>query len=41
MMKSDVFYLNARCVSELASMSSVKSKVVLGEIGLTGTSNPG
>jgi uncharacterized Fe-S center protein len=40
-MKSDVFYLNARSVSELASMSSVKSKVVLGEIGLDGYLKPG
>jgi len=40
MMKSDVFYLNARCVTELASMSSVKSKVVLGEIGLDGYLKP-
>ncbi|MEX2683701.1 MAG: DUF362 domain-containing protein [Candidatus Sigynarchaeota archaeon] len=40
-MRSDVFYLNARCGTELASMSSVKSKVVLGEIGLDGYLKPG
>nr|MDO8111216.1 DUF362 domain-containing protein [Candidatus Sigynarchaeota archaeon] len=40
-MKSDVFYLNARCISELNSLSAVKSKVVLGECGFDAYLKPG
>ncbi|HME54096.1 MAG TPA: DUF362 domain-containing protein [Candidatus Lokiarchaeia archaeon] len=35
-MKSDVFFLNARCKSDLESLSAIKTKAVLGEIGLDG-----
>nr|MDO8117435.1 4Fe-4S ferredoxin [Candidatus Sigynarchaeota archaeon] len=32
-MKSDVFFLNARTVSEMASLSKIKAPILLGEIG--------
>lgn len=40
-MRSDVFYLNARSLSEMGSLSKVKPQVLLGEIGFDARVKPG